>query len=145
MWVHCYTHYCLFLQFPCPARCWYNCPPCLSLLEHLQKSLALWVVISEFWSAVVPAKAWKLSQVSPEILLRLRQAPEHKSPRSSSGIKDTSANSALLHISSVQIENKADYYCLIGYNSVLYFDTGNGEVGKILVCSGLWTLTFPKF
>jgi pre-B lymphocyte gene len=58
---------------------------------------------------------------------------------------DTSANSALLHISGVQIENKAEYYCLIGYNSVLHFDTGNGEVGKIPICSGLWTVTFPKF
>uniref|UniRef100_A0A8C8ULT6 Immunoglobulin V-set domain-containing protein n=1 Tax=Peromyscus maniculatus bairdii TaxID=230844 RepID=A0A8C8ULT6_PERMB len=44
-----------------------------------------------------------------------------------SGSKDTSQNAAHLHISELQAEDEADYYCIISESNVSHSDTGRWE------------------
>ncbi|ELV13762.1 Immunoglobulin iota chain [Tupaia chinensis] len=49
-------------------------------------------------------------------------------PSCFSGSKGTSANAGVLHISGLQIEDEANYYCMIGYNTA-HSDTGKQGSG----------------
>uniref|UniRef100_A0A8C8YZI9 Ig-like domain-containing protein n=1 Tax=Prolemur simus TaxID=1328070 RepID=A0A8C8YZI9_PROSS len=63
-------------------------------------------------------------------------------PSRFSGSKDASANAGILHISGLQPEDEADYYCAIWHNSASHSDTGRWGTGtKTACCSYLVYVT----
>uniref|UniRef100_A0A8C8YLD7 Ig-like domain-containing protein n=1 Tax=Prolemur simus TaxID=1328070 RepID=A0A8C8YLD7_PROSS len=55
-------------------------------------------------------------------------------PSRFSGSKDASANAGILHISGLQPEDEADYYCVVGYSGASHSDTSIWGSGTKTTC-----------